>query len=126
MLAFPDPAPPLVVVLDDDDGLRAALKFALELEGFRVEDFASGEDLAARGGLDGCSCLVIDELLPGITGLETLRRLRAQGVTAPAVLITSQPKPAVQRAAEAAGVTIVEKPLLGDALVRSIRAALAG
>ena len=46
-------------------------------------------------------------------------------MTLPAILITSHPKPDLRAAAAAAGVPIVEKPLIGDALMTSIRRALA-
>lgn len=124
-----DPAPspdhPLVVLVDDDPALLRALKFALELEGFRVHGCPCGEDLLnlALPGHD--TCLVIDERLPGITGLAALDRLRSQGVGLPALLITTHPNAKMQAAARCARTAIVEKPLLGDSLVRAIRAALA-
>jgi FixJ family two-component response regulator len=66
------------------------------------------------------ACLVLDQNLPGVTGVETLRQLRARGVTLPALLITSHPPPSVRDAAKASGARIVEKPLLGDALTAHI------
>jgi FixJ family two-component response regulator len=67
---------------------------------------------------------VLDERLPGVSGLAALARLRARGVGLPAVLITTHPLPILREAARAAGVEILEKPLLGDGLVRWIRGAL--
>jgi FixJ family two-component response regulator len=122
--AVPSRTHPLVVVVDDDAALRHALTFSLELEGFQVEGCDSGEALLARALPDRDTCLVIDERLPGVSGLQALRKLRARAVALPAVLITSNPKAALRQAAAAAGVPIVEKPLLGDALLGSIRAAL--
>jgi CheY-like chemotaxis protein len=61
-----------------------------------------------------------------MSGLDALARLRARNVTAPAILITSNPQRALRDAARSAGVPIVEKPLLGDALVGDIRRAFAG
>ena len=63
--------------------------------------------------------------MPGIGGLEALRTLRARNVSLPALLITTNPNAPLRRAAKAAGVPIVEKPLICDALVQSIREALA-
>jgi FixJ family two-component response regulator len=117
---------PLVVIVEDDAALRGSLKFSLELDGFQVETCETGEDLLARELPPDGACLVIDQRLPGITGLEALRRLRERDIGLPALLITSHPQPALRAAADAAGVPIIEKPLLGDVLLGSIRAALAG
>ena len=121
----PSAAHPLVVIVDDDPAVRSSLAFSLELEGFQVEACESGEALLLRKLPDQHTCLVIDERLPGITGLQALAQLRGRQVGLPALLITSNPKPATRAAAAAAGVPIVEKPLLCDALSGSIRAALA-
>jgi FixJ family two-component response regulator len=121
------PAPrPLVLVVDDDAAVRSSLAFSLELQGFDVATCESGEALLVRELPDGDACLVLDERLPGISGMEALRQLRQRHVTLPAILITSHPKPDLRAAAAAAGVPIVEKPLIGDALMTSIRRALAG
>lgn len=116
--------PPVVCVVDDDDAVRRALEFALDLEGFAVETYESGEALLLRTQPAPPACLVIDERLPGVSGFETLRQLRARHLSVPAILITSHPKPAFREAAAAAGVPILEKPLLGDALAAAIRDAM--
>ena len=113
-----------VVVVDDDRALRSALTFALELEGFNVEVRSSGEELLARPLPSDDACLVVDERLPGIGGLAAVDQLRRRNVTLPALLITTNPNRSLRNAARAADVPIVEKPLLGDTLLRSIRAAL--
>ena len=69
-------------------------------------------------------CLVLDYNLPGIDGLDLLERLRAAEVTLPAILITTNPRKALRARAALAGVQIVEKPLLTDALRDSVNAAL--
>lgn len=118
-------AQPAIVLVDDDAALRTALTFTLELDGFVVQSFDSGEALL-QGLLPAPPvCLVLDQHLTGITGIETVATLRDRHVTLPALLITSHPKPSVRQAAGALGVTIVEKPLLTDALVLAIHRALA-
>lgn len=116
---------PVVVLVDDDSALRNALAFSLELEGFDVKTCESGEALLALELPTNNACLVIDQRLPGITGLRALDQLRRREVDLPALLITTNPKAALRTAAARAGVPIVEKPLLGDGLVVSIRDALA-
>lgn len=115
--------PPLVLLVDDDVALRTALTFTLELDGFVVRSFASGEELLACDLPANSSCLVLDQHLPGMTGVETLAQLRARNVTAPALLITSHVNLAVRAAVAALDAVIVEKPLLNDSLKLAIDAA---
>ncbi len=117
-------SPPTVVLLDDDAALRTALSFTLELDGFTVEPFASGEALLASPMPSAPACLVLDQNLSGMSGLDTLISLRSKGVGMPAILITSHPAAKVRATAAAHGVVIVEKPLLSDALKIAIEAAL--
>lgn len=116
--------PPTLVLVDDDFALRSALKFALELDGFRVQAFASGEDLLAAELPERDVCLVLDENLPGLGGLDSLEALRRRAVDLPALLITSHPGPGLRRRAGRLRVPIIEKPLIDDLLVRNIRSAL--
>ena len=111
---------PTVILVDDDAPLRAALKFSLELEGFEVRAYDSGEAMlkAALPRHDGC--LVLDQVLPGLSGLEALSVLRSRANRLPALLITSNPGPGLRDAASKAEAMIVEKPLMGDVLVGCI------
>jgi len=112
-------------LVDDDPALLHALSFAFETEGYAVSAFADAESLLASEAPQGSLCLVLDQRLPGMSGLALLAALRAQNVSAPAILITTNPPPAVRREASAAGVEIVEKPLLGNILAAKVREAIA-
>jgi FixJ family two-component response regulator len=111
----------VVFVVDDDPAVRSSLKFALELEGYDVRVFADAAQLLERSDNDAPGCLIIDYALPGLNGLELLRALRQRNVGAPAILITSHPKRPLRELAARAGMQIVEKPLLTDALTDEIR-----
>lgn len=111
----------VVFVVDDDPAVRSSLKFALELEGYIVRVFADAAQLLGRGDDEAPGCLIIDYALPGLNGLELLRTLRQRNIAAPAILITSHPKRPLRELAARAGVQIVEKPLLTDALTDEIR-----
>jgi len=115
---------PAVFVVDDDAAVRSALAFALDMEGFAVETYDSGEALLLRDPPTAPGCLVLDERLPGASGLDTLRQLRARHVDLPAILVTSHPNAPFRAAAAQAGAPIVEKPLLGETLIAAIREAL--
>lgn len=115
-----------LVLVDDDPALLNALSFAFGIEGYEVRSFGDAETLLSDASAQRDSvCLVLDQRLPGLSGLALLAALRAKGVSAPAILITSNPPPAVRRQAEAAGVEIVEKPLLDGVLAGKVRDAVA-
>jgi two-component system, LuxR family, response regulator FixJ len=112
---------PLVLVVDDDAAVRNSLRFSLQVEGFAVSDFRDGNELLSQVELPRSDCLVVDYHLPGMSGLEVLNQLRERHVLVPAILITSHPSPNLRERAAAAGARIVEKPLLGDALIENVR-----
>jgi FixJ family two-component response regulator len=116
---------PTVLIVDDDPDVLGSLRFALEVEGYRVLTYASGDAILSDEALPLVGCLVVDFHIPGGDGLAVIDRLRAREVDMPAILITSAPPAALARRAAAAGVPIVEKPLLGAALSDGIRRALA-
>jgi two-component system, LuxR family, response regulator FixJ len=122
----PAPGAPIVLIVDDDPAVRNSLMFSLAVEGFAVRAYASGRELLDDPALPAHGCLVIDQRLPGMSGLELVTSLRARQVLLPAILITTNPSMMLRQRATDAGVPVVEKPLLGDALSRGIRAALAG
>jgi len=114
----------LIAVVDDDAAVRGSLKFALEIEGFAVRTFPKGDDLLGDVRLGDCACFIIDQKLPGMNGLDVVAALRKERIAAPVILITSHPTNILQERAARAGVPIVEKPLLGNALIDRVRDAI--
>ncbi len=108
-----------VLLVDDDADLRAALTFAFETQGYAVHAFANAEAALESDEADAM-CMVLDQRLPGLSGLDLLERLRAMGQRAPAILITTRPTPEERRRANAASAQILEKPLLGDELAKLV------
>lgn len=116
------PRPKTIVVVDDDPAVCSSLKFSLELEGFSVRAYGSGAELLEAGELDDCDCFVVDQRMPGLLGMDLIARLRSQEILTPAILLVSNPAGAALSARAAkGGIAIVEKPLLGNALVDTIR-----
>jgi FixJ family two-component response regulator len=111
----------VVIVIDDDLAVRNSLKFSLEIEGLTVRSYATGTELLSAGDLALCNCLVVDQNMPGMNGLDLIALVRARSFAAPAILITSHPSPSLRDRAQKAGVPIVEKPMLGNALLDKIR-----
>jgi FixJ family two-component response regulator len=114
-----------VVLVEDDAAVREAVAFSLGVEGYQVRSYRTGKAALADEALHMCACLIVDYGLPDTNGLSLLRRLRRLGISAPAILITSNPSPRLRLRASGDHVPIVEKPLLGDALVQAVRQASA-
>lgn len=106
----------LVFVIDDDDGVRQSTQALLEASGFSVRTFANAEELLAAGTAGEASCIVLDYHLSGITGIELIERLRAQGLQMPAIMVTSNGTKLGVRAAQAGVTAVLRKPLAADGL----------
>lgn len=112
---------PTIAVVDDDPAVCNSLKFSLELEGFDVRVYRNGAELLAAGPFRDCKCFIIDQRMPGMSGMELISELRKREVSAPAILIISQVNKVLSARAAEALVPIVEKPFLNNALVEKIR-----
>ena len=60
----------MVGIVDDDPAVRNSLKFSLELEGFAVGVYESAAELLRAGDLSRFDCLVIDQNMPRMNGLD--------------------------------------------------------
>ncbi|KAF0175659.1 MAG: response regulator [Hyphomonadaceae bacterium] len=113
-----------VIVVDDDDALLNALTFGIEVEGYRVLPFSSAEEVLDLREMPDVQCVVVDHRLPRLDGLYLIELMRARGVSAPAILMTSNPGATLRARCESLRVPIVEKPLLRDELSQAIRSAI--
>lgn len=111
----------VIAIVDDDPAVRNSLQFALEVEGFGVRVYPGPQAMLDDGRLGDLSCIVVDQNMPVMSGLELIARLRDRSVRVPVILITGQPSAVLSLRARNAGVPIVEKPLLGNTLVDQIR-----
>jgi FixJ family two-component response regulator len=112
-----------ILVVDDDAALRASLEFILGVEGYAVRVYANARELLDDADLPKHGCLVVDQRLPDIDGLQLIDAMRDRDVKLPAILITTHPTQALRRRAEAAKIPIVEKPLITGTLFQQIGAA---
>jgi FixJ family two-component response regulator len=113
-----------VAVVDDDPGVLESLRFLLETTGHVVETYDSGSRFLAEADPARLNCLVLDQQMPRLTGLDLLARLRGAGIaTLPTFLVVSTPSEAVTRRAAELGVRqVLEKPLVQDELLEQIQA----
>lgn len=116
----------VVIVIDDDEAVRGSLRFLLEIEGHEVFSFADAFDALRNIHHMSEGCLVVDYVMPGMTGLDLVDCLRGRDIDLPVILMTSIVSPSLKQQAGERGVThIVEKPLRDNALLQSIEAMLA-
>lgn len=78
----------LVHIVDDDEGLRRALRRLFEASGFTVITYASGAELLASPQLDEAGCIVLDLQMPGLNGLELQKQLAERAPPLPVVFLT--------------------------------------
>ena len=83
--------------------------------------YCSGAEFLAADDFCDCQCLVIDQRMPGMSGMELIAELRGRKVSTPAILVISQPNRVLSARAAEAQVPIIEKPLLSNALLEKIR-----
>jgi len=81
---------PEVLVVDDDLGVRQALDLGLGLEGFTVRLAEDGGTALEQVSVRLPSVIVLDVTMPGLTGVEVVRRLRAEGRTLPVCMLSAR------------------------------------
>jgi FixJ family two-component response regulator len=113
----------VVAVVDDDAAVRDSLRFLLEAAGHTVETYSSAGQYLSGAPSGHANCLVVDQHMPQLTGLELLAALRGRGEYTPALLITGSLTPdMLTRAAELGVMRVLEKPLDEDDLLGFVEA----
>jgi len=111
-----------VAVVDDDHAVLDSLQFLLGVVGHPVQTFASAAEFL-KAEMRHFACLILDDHMPHMTGLELAERLRADGVAIPILLVTGSPSPAiVARAAQVGIEKVLEKPPMEQDVIEFIRA----
>ncbi|HYM04167.1 MAG TPA: response regulator transcription factor [Stellaceae bacterium] len=116
------PPPVRIVLVDDDDSFRESLGLNLLDEGFAVVNFSSGApalDYFAQGG--EADVILLDWRMPGMNGLEVLRRLRRAGTTTPVIFLTALSDDIYEEAAlEGGAVDFIDKSRRLSILVKRL------
>ena len=116
---------PTIFIIDDDDAVRDSLKLLLEGYGMAVEDYGSTAEFAQHYHPRERECLILDQHLPGTTGLDFLSTARGQIRDLPVILMTGRGDRAMRDHAERLGVSAyLEKPVGEVILIAAIRRAL--
>lgn len=113
-----------ILVVDDEPDIRTLLRIALErVDGFEVVVVASGAEAIEAFGGGGFDVVLLDVMMPGMDGLETLERLRAQpgGDVVAVAFLTARAQIADVESYRAAGVAdVLTKPFDPKALVARV------
>ncbi len=114
-----------VYVIDDDEAMRDSLNFLLDSAGYEVTLFESALNfLDALPGL-AFGCVVSDVRMPGLDGIELLKRMKADHSTFPIVIMTGHGDvPLAVEAMKLGAVDFLEKPFEDDRLIGMIETAI--
>ncbi|MBA4378634.1 MAG: Fis family transcriptional regulator [Gemmatimonas sp.] len=114
-----------ILIVDDEPNIRRTFGMVLRTEGFATEEAGTGEDALAFCERERVDLVVLDVRLPGIDGLETLRRLRARDPQLPVVMISGHGSIATAVEATREGAfDFLEKPCSRERVVLAVRNAL--
>lgn len=122
-----------ILIVDDEPHIRTVMRLALESTGYEVGEAASGEDALAKitegsggDGGGGWNLILLDERMPGIDGLETLRRLRQRDAAINVIMVTAFAS--IELAVDAmklGAMDFLRKPTTPDVLRAAVEGALA-
>ena len=116
-----------IAVIDDDQSFRMALVESLSSLGYGADGYASVEDYIGSTGGKSFDCVVTDIHMPGMSGLDLMKRLAAGGSTTPVVLITARSDTNLEAKAAAAGAAcLLRKPFEINDLIECIERAVKG
>ena len=118
-------ARPTVFVVDDNAAIREAIQSLVESTGLRAETFESTQDFLRYQLPDGPKCLVLDVLLPGVSGLDFQNELTRANIRIPIIFITGHGDiPMTVRAMKAGAVEFLTKPFQDEELLKAIQQAI--
>jgi two-component system, LuxR family, response regulator FixJ len=114
-----------VHVIDDDEALRESLSFLLRSAGIEVKTYSSATTFLASLPDTGLTCVITDVRMPGMSGVELLRRLRELKLEIPVIVITGHGDvPLAVEAMKMGAIDFLEKPFDDEVLLASVRSAL--
>ena len=116
---------PTVVLVDDDQSVRDALKWLIESVDLRVDTYASATEFLQSFDPRAPGCLVLDVRMPGMSGLELQENLAAHNCGLPVIIITGHADVAMCiRAFEGGAFAFLEKPVNQQDLLEQVQKAI--
>ena len=115
----------VIHVIDDDQAMRDSLSFLLDVNGFNVQVYESADAFLRQIDLNSARCVISDIRMPGMNGIELVKRLKGEGAPCSVILITGHGDVALAVEAMKAGAAdFIEKPFDDSVLLDTIRSAL--
>jgi two-component system response regulator FixJ len=115
----------LVHIIDDDDALRDSLSFLLSTAGIATIAHDSAAAYLSDTRRSASGCIITDVRMPGISGIDLLRKLKADGSSVPVIVMTGHGDvPLAVEAMKLGAFDFLEKPFDDEALLASVRSAL--
>jgi two-component system, LuxR family, response regulator FixJ len=115
----------LVQIIDDDDALRDSLTFLLSSAGIEAKSYESAGAYLNDPQRGAAGCIITDVRMPGMSGIDLLRKLKSDGVSLPVIVMTGHGDvPLAVEAMKLGAFDFIEKPFDDDALLASVRGAL--
>lgn len=116
------PAQKAVYIVDDDESVTDSLKMLLEAFGFAVQSYNSGNEFLADERRHAAGCLVIDQHMPGMNGLDVIDNLQEEGNKVATILISGRLDAKTRERAIRLGVReLLEKPFSASHLIELVR-----
>ncbi len=115
------PSRGLVLVVEDNEGMRQAIEQLLDAAGFSGIAYSSAEDLMADRRVDDADCIISDIKLPAASGFDMLLQLRACGTGTPVILISARDTAANRnKAMRSDAAAYLAKPFHGNELIAAV------
>src|SRR5918993_5973352 len=119
------PSEAVVHVVDDDQAVRQSLSFLLASDGLPVRLHESASAFLDNVQVSSVGCVITDVRMPGIDGIEFIRRLKARGFTPPVIVMTGHADvPLAVEAMKEGAIDFIEKPFREDRFLEVVRFAL--
>ena len=117
----------LLSVVDDDEMLRESLPELLREFGFAARAFSSGQEFLSSNYVGDTRCLILDVVMPEMSGLDLQQELKRRGQAIPIIFISGQKDEDVRKQAFRQGaVKFLYKPFSDSDLLEAVNAALDG
>jgi FixJ family two-component response regulator len=115
----------LSVVVDDDESVRESLPDLLKEFGFAAGAFSSAKEFLSSGCIDETSCLILDIVMPGMSGPELQQELKRRGKEIPIIFISGRNDETIRAQVLQQGAAgFLLKPFSDAALLAAIKTAL--
>jgi FixJ family two-component response regulator len=116
---------PIVAAVDDDFRIRQSIASLLESAGYASVVFSSAEEFLGSGTLAAATCVITDVRMPGMDGLELLRRIRLERPALPVIVMSAHHTAEIrQTALDQGAVDFLYKPFDAANLLKIVQSAL--